>query len=61
MQSFFHALKTELIHHITHATRDKAKCHLFSYVEGFYIYQRVRSALDYRTSDEAERQEAKIS
>jgi len=55
MESFFHTLKTELVHHRTYATRDEAKCHLFSYVEGFYNHQRLHSAPDYRTPDQAER------
>ncbi len=61
MESFFHTLKTGLVHHSTYATRDKAKCHLFLYVEGFYISQRDRSALDYRTPDQAGRQEVNIT
>ena len=36
MESFFHTLKNELVHHRTYATRDEAKRDLFSYVEGFY-------------------------
>ena len=58
MGSFFYTLKTELVHHRTYATRDEAKRDLFSYVEGFYNRQRLRSALDYRTPNEAERQAA---
>ena len=58
MESFFHTLKTELVHHRTYATRDEAKRDLFSYVEGFYNRQRLHSALDYRTPEEAERQAA---
>ena len=61
MESFFHTLKTELVHHRTYATRDKAKRGLFSYVEGFYNRQRLRSALDYRTPDQAERQAARTA
>jgi len=58
MESFFHMLKTELVHHRTYATRDEAKRDLFAYVEGFYNHQRLHSALDYRTPDQAERQAA---
>ena len=58
MESFFHTLKTELVHHRTYATRDEAKRDLFSYVEGFYNRQRLHSALDYRTPHQAERQAA---
>lgn len=61
MESFFHTLKTELVHHRTYATRDEAKRDLFSYVEGFYNRQRLHSALDYRTPDQAEQQAANIA
>ena len=61
MESFFHTLKTELVHHSTYATRDEAKRDLFSYVEGFYNRQRLHSALDYRTPDQAERQAANVA
>jgi len=33
MESFFHTLKTELVHHRTYATRDETKRDLFSYIE----------------------------
>ena len=33
MESFFHTLKTELVHHRTYATRDEAKRDLFSYMQ----------------------------
>ena len=61
MESFFHTLKTELVHHRTYAARDEAKRDLFSYVEGFYNHQRLHSALDYRTPDQAERQAANVA
>ena len=61
MESFFHTLKTELVHHRTYATRDGAKRDLFAYVEGFYNHQRLHSTLDYRTPDQAERQAANIA
>jgi transposase InsO family protein len=61
MESFFHTLKTELVHHRTYATRDEAKRDLFSYVEGFYNHQRLHSALDYRTPDQAERQAENVA
>ena len=44
MESFFHTLKTELMHHRTYATRDKAKRDLFAYVEGFYNRQQLHPA-----------------
>jgi putative transposase len=36
MESFFHTLKTELVHHRHYATRDGAKRDIFAYIEGFY-------------------------
>ena len=61
MESFFHTLKTELVHHRTYTTRDDAKRDLFSYVESFYNRQRLHSALEYRTPDQAERQAADVA
>ena len=61
MESFFHTLKTELVHHRTYATRDEAKRDLFAYVEGFYNRKRLHSALDYRTPDQAEQQAANVA
>ncbi len=61
MESFFHTLKTELVHHRTYATRDEAKPDVFSYVEGFYNRQRLHSALDYRTPDQAEQQAENVA
>jgi transposase InsO family protein len=36
MESFFHTLKTERVHHRAYATRDQARRDLFQYIEGFY-------------------------
>ena len=36
MESFFHTLKTELVHHQQYATREQAKRDIFAYIEGFY-------------------------
>jgi putative transposase len=36
MESFFHTLKTELIHHRQYATRQEATRDIFAYIEGFY-------------------------
>lgn len=41
MESFFHTLKTKLVHHRTYASRGEAKRDLFAYVEGFYNRQRL--------------------
>ena len=47
--------------HRTYATRDEAKRDLFAYVEGFYNRQRLHSALDYHTPDQAERRAASVA
>jgi transposase InsO family protein len=36
MESFFHTLKTELVHHRQYATREEAKRDIFAYIEGYY-------------------------
>jgi hypothetical protein len=36
MESFFHTLKTELIHDTAYATREATKRDLFAYIEGYY-------------------------
>jgi hypothetical protein len=36
MESFFHTLKTELVHHRHYATRSEATRDVFAYIEGFY-------------------------
>ena len=61
MESVFHTLKTELVHHRTYATHNEAKRDLFAYVEGFYNRQRLHPALDYHTPGQAERQAANMA
>jgi transposase InsO family protein/transposase len=36
METFFHALKTELVHHRNYQTRGEAKADIFEYIEVFY-------------------------
>ena len=36
MESFFHTLKTELVHHRHYATPEDARRDIFAYIEGFY-------------------------
>jgi len=47
MESFFHTLKTELVHHRNYKTRDEAQRDIFAYIEGFYNRTRLHSALGY--------------
>lgn len=46
-ESFFHTLKTELIHQQTYHTRDQAKHAVFEYIEVFYNRDRLHSANGY--------------
>ena len=54
MGSFFHTLKTELVHHRHYATRAQAKRDIFAYIEGFYNRTRRHSAIGYRSPIEME-------
>ena len=45
MESFFHSLRTERIHHRVYATRTGARRNLFGYIESFYNSRRLHSAL----------------
>jgi putative transposase len=47
MESFFHTLKTELVHHCQYATREEAKRDIFAYIEGYYNRTRRHSAIGY--------------
>lgn len=47
MESFFHTLKTELVHHRKYATRAEAQRDIFSFIEGFYNRTRLHSAIGY--------------
>jgi transposase InsO family protein len=54
MESFFHTLKTELIHHRHYATRQEARRDIFAYIEGFYNRTRRHSAIGYISPIEME-------
>jgi putative transposase len=54
MESFFHTLKTELVHHRDYQTRWEAKADIFEYVEVFYNRSRSHSALGFITPAEYE-------
>jgi len=53
-ESFFHTLKTELIHLSRYTTRADARQSIFKYIEGYYNQRRMHSAIDYRTPIEFE-------
>jgi transposase InsO family protein len=48
VESFFHTLKTELVHRQTYATHEDARASLFEYIEVFYNRRRLHSAIGYR-------------
>jgi putative transposase len=58
MESFFHTLKTERVHHRIYATRDQARRDLFGYIEGFYNPSLLHSALGYISPADMERRAA---
>lgn len=43
-ESFFHTLKTELVHHEIYHTKRQAKQSIFEYIEVFYNRERMHSA-----------------
>lgn len=49
MESFFHTLKTELVHDENYRTRAEARKSIFEYIEIYYNRQRKHSALGYKT------------
>ncbi len=53
-ESFFHTLKTELVHHEHYRTRAEARASIFEYIEAFYNRQRMHSTLGYRSPVEFE-------
>jgi transposase InsO family protein len=54
MESFFHTIKTELVHHRQYATRQEASRDIFAYIEGFYNRTRRHSAIGYISPIEME-------
>ena len=48
-ESFFAALKNELVHRTTFPTREKARQAIAEYIEVFYNRQRLHSGLGYKT------------
>jgi len=54
MESFFHTLKTERVHHRQYATHAEARSDIFAYIEGFYNRTRRHSAIGYISPIEME-------
>lgn len=55
-ESFFHTLKTELVHHQSYKTRTEAKQDIFEYIEVFFNRERLHSANNYLSPVEYEMQ-----
>jgi transposase InsO family protein len=58
MESSFHSIKTEWVHHRIYGTRAEARRDLFQCMEGFYNSHRLHSALGYVSPAFAERMAA---
>ena len=58
MESFFHSLKVERVHHRVYATRAEAQRDLLGWIKGFYNTHRLHSALGYRSPADMERMAA---
>ena len=54
MESFFHPLKTELVHHEQCATQEQAKRSIFAYIEAYYNRTRRHSSIGYISPNEME-------
>lgn len=54
MESFFHSLKTECVHHERYQTHDEAKKSVFDYIEVFYNRERKHSYLGYKSPGQYE-------
>src|SRR5690606_34787621 len=54
VDSFFHTLKVELVHHRGYLTREEARQDIFEWIEVFYNRQRRHSTLGYRSPAEFE-------
>ena len=54
MESFFHTLKTELVHQRHYGTGEEARRDIFAYIEGFYNRTRRHSAIGYLSPIEME-------
>ena len=54
MESFFHTLKVERVHHRAYPTRDAARGDLFGHVEGVHNSRRPHSASGHRSPADME-------
>jgi putative transposase len=54
MESFYAALKRELVSFTRYATRDEARNAIFEWIEVFYNRQRLHSTLGYRSPTDYE-------
>jgi putative transposase len=54
VESFFHTLKVELVHHRRYLMRDEARQDIFEWIEVFYNRQRRHSTLGFRSPAEFE-------
>ncbi len=59
-ESFFHTLKTELIHQQQFKTRSEAKQAIFEYIEVFYNRERIHSANGYLSPVKYENQQKAV-
>ncbi len=48
MESFFHTLKSELVHYRSYTTRAEAQRDIFAFIEGFYNEERPHGAIGNR-------------
>ena len=58
MESFFGTLKTEPVHQRDYPDREAARRDLFGYIEGYYNWRRIHSAIGYVTPEQADRKTA---
>lgn len=49
MESFFHSLKVEFVHHEKFASKQQAKQAIFEWIEVFYNRERMHSSIGYKT------------
>lgn len=53
-ESFFHTLKTELVHHQKYKNQPEAKTEIFEYIEVFYNRTRIHSSNNYLSPEQYE-------